>query len=108
MAARKPEDCDRLFGELANAGDFEGVVALYEEGASLVQQDGTVATGTAAIRAAIAAFAELRPRFDMNVTRIVRTGDDLAVLYNEWTMTATGPEGNEGLSARAPRPRTIG
>jgi hypothetical protein len=31
MQARTPEDCDRLFGEYVNAGEVEGVVALYEE-----------------------------------------------------------------------------
>ena len=29
----------------------------------------------------------------MNVGRIVKAGDDIAVLYNDWTLSATGPDG---------------
>jgi len=93
MAALSPEDCDRLFAEHINAGDVDGVAKLYEPRASLVQQDGSAATGTAAIRDALAGFAALRPRLSMNVTRVVRAGDDLAVLYNDWSLRGTGPDG---------------
>ena len=41
MPAGSPADCDRLFEQHVNAGDVEAVVALYEEGGSLVQRDGT-------------------------------------------------------------------
>jgi uncharacterized protein (TIGR02246 family) len=93
MAALSPEDCDRLFAEHINAGDLDGVAKLYEPRASLVQQDGSAATGTAAIRDSLAGFAALRPRLSMNVTRVVRAGDDLAVLYNDWSLRGTGPDG---------------
>jgi len=33
--ARQPEDLSRLLAERANAGDLEGMVALYEPGAVL-------------------------------------------------------------------------
>jgi uncharacterized protein (TIGR02246 family) len=94
MSARTPEDCDRLFGEYLNAGDLERLVALYEPRASLVQQDGSAATGTAALRDALGGFVAMKPRIRMNVTRVVRAGDDLAVLYNDWSLRAQGPDGN--------------
>ena len=35
----------------------------------------------------------MKPKVTMNVTKVVRAGDDLAVLYNEWSLTANGPDG---------------
>lgn len=50
--ARLPEDLGRLFLERANAGDVEGVVALYEPHAVLVGRPPAQAViGSAAIRA---------------------------------------------------------
>lgn len=93
MSARTPEECDALFATNINGGDLEGLVALYEPQASLVQQDGTAARGTAAIREGLAGFVAMKPKITMNVTKVVRAGDDLAVLYNDWSLTAKGPEG---------------
>ena len=47
--AREPEDLARLFHARANAGDAEGLVALYEPQAVLAAGD-VVATGTEEIR----------------------------------------------------------
>jgi uncharacterized protein (TIGR02246 family) len=90
MGARTPEDCDRLFAEHVNAGNLDGVVGLYEPGASLLQQDGSVVIGKSAIREALSGLISAGARFRMNVTRTILAGDDLAVLYNDWTMTAGG------------------
>ena len=35
----------------------------------------------------------MRPALRMNVKTVVRSGDDLAVLYNDWSMSARGPDG---------------
>ena len=94
MAANTPEACDRLFGEYTNAGDLDRLVGLYEPDASLVQHDGTPATGAAAIRESLAGLLAMKPRIQMNVTRVVRAGADLAVLYNDWSLVAEGPDGN--------------
>lgn len=93
MAARTPEETDQLFARYANGGDLAGLAALYEPRGCLVAQDGTVATGPAAIREALSGLVGARPQLRMNVHRVVRAGDDLAVLYNDWTMSATGPDG---------------
>jgi uncharacterized protein (TIGR02246 family) len=94
MPAHTAEGCDALFAQYLNAGDLDGLVALYEPCASLVQQSGTPASGTAAIRAGLAGFVAMQPRITMNVIRVVRSGDDLAVLYNDWSLSAKGPDGN--------------
>lgn len=101
-AARAPEDCDRLFGDRLNAGDADGLVALYEPSGTLVRQDGTAAVGHQAIREDIARIIALRPRITMNVVRVHSGGGDIAVLYNDWHATATDPDGNPiQLSGRA-------
>lgn len=94
MPAKTPEDVDRLFGEHLNAGDIDALVDLYEAGASLVQQDGEAATGHAAIRASLEPLFAARPAIRMNVVRVVR-GGDVAMLYNDFALSASGPNGEK-------------
>jgi ketosteroid isomerase-like protein len=49
--AMRPEDLTRLFVERCNAGDAEGVAALYEEDAVLAYPPGEQTVGREAIRA---------------------------------------------------------
>jgi uncharacterized protein (TIGR02246 family) len=93
MKPRTPEECDELFARHLNAGDLDGLVSLYEPRAVLVQQDRSIAAGTAAVREGLAGFVAMKPRITMNVIQVVRVGDDLAALYNDWSLTATGPDG---------------
>ena len=93
MAARTPEDCDRLFEEHVNAGEVEAVVALYEEGGSLVQHDGGVATGHVAVRGVIARLVAIQPKLRNDVVRVIQAGEDLALVYNNWSMSAKGRDG---------------
>jgi len=100
-APKAPEDCDRLFGEYATAGDIDGLLSLYEPGASLAAPDGSVAVGHDAIRASLAMFAQSSVRMQMNVVKVVR-GGDLAVLTNEWRATGRAPDGSPlDISGRA-------
>src|SRR5262245_55525736 len=85
--AGTPEDCDRLFGERLNAGDLDGLVALYEPNATLVRDDGSQATGTEAIRAELAKLLEMHPHITMNVLRVRKGGGDIAVLDDDWHAT---------------------
>ena len=39
------------------------------------------------------AMVAAKARLTMNVTKVLRGGDDVAVLYNDWRMTVTGPDG---------------
>jgi ketosteroid isomerase-like protein len=92
MAARTPEDCDRLFAEHLNAGELGAVVALYEEGATYVLRDG-VAAGPEAIRPVIERLIAGKPHLACHVGRVVRCGTGLALLYNDWTFSSPGPDG---------------
>lgn len=93
MPAKTPKQCDDLFARHIEAGDVDAVVALYEPKACLILESGTIARGSKAIRKAISIFASMKPRFKMNVGRVVKAGDDLAVLYNDWSLEATRPDG---------------
>ena len=93
MPAKTPEECDRLFEERINAGDLDGLVALYEPDATFVPQAGDTVHGTAAIRGALGEFVAMKPKLRMNVTRVIAIGKDLAMIYNDWTMTAGGQTG---------------
>jgi uncharacterized protein (TIGR02246 family) len=94
MSARTPEECDRLFAEHVNAGDVEALLALYEPGCALVKSDGTVATGQAAIHGVMARLIQMRPTIRTQVTKVVRTGEALAIVYNDWSLTAKGTDGS--------------
>jgi ketosteroid isomerase-like protein len=48
--ALAPEDLERLFVERVNAGDVDGLVALFEPDAVLASPPATVASGSEAIR----------------------------------------------------------
>ena len=61
--AMTPEDLTRLFVERSNAGDADGVAALYEEHAVLAYPPGSQTTGREAIRALWATVLASAPAF---------------------------------------------
>lgn len=95
MAATRPEACDALFEQHLNAGELDALVALYEDGATLLPEPGTVVTGRTAIREALGSLIAAGARIRMSVTHVLRSGDDLAVLYNDWSGTVTNDEGQQ-------------
>jgi uncharacterized protein (TIGR02246 family) len=99
MSAQAPEQCDELFGKYANARDLDNLVALYEEQASLMNEDGTAVNGTAAIRNTLQGIFATLPEatITMKVLRVAKAGDDLAVLYNDWSLVGKSTDGAEVL-----------
>ena len=97
MAANTPEDVDRLFGERVNAGDAAGVAALYEKDGVLVFQ-GTTFQGPEQIRGFLDRMTAAKAKITMNVKHVVRAGD-VAVLYNDWSMTVTDADGKTETSS---------
>ena len=63
--ATKPEDLTRLFVELANAGDAEGLAALYEPDAVVAFPPGQMTVGRAAIRALYEQMLAAKPHFEL-------------------------------------------
>jgi ketosteroid isomerase-like protein len=60
-AATEPNDLGRYFIERANAGDVDGLVALYEPDAVLAFPPGSLATGHARIREVYEGFVAAAP-----------------------------------------------
>jgi uncharacterized protein (TIGR02246 family) len=93
MTATTPEEVDRLFGERVNAGDVEGLVALYEPGATLITQDAGTLIGHASIRDYLRAMTSMKARIDMGTYRVFPAGDDLAVVHHDWQAIVTTVDG---------------
>lgn len=61
IVATDPNDLGKYFIERANAGDIDGLVALYEPDAVLAFPPGSVATGHAEIRKVYEQFVAAAP-----------------------------------------------
>jgi uncharacterized protein (TIGR02246 family) len=90
--ARSPEDVNRLFEARVNAGDIDGVVALYEPDATLVTAEGPL-VGHAAIRDFLQGLAAAQAEMDMGTYRVVPAGNDLAVIHHEWRANLATDDG---------------
>ena len=74
--AKKPNDLEKLFVERANAGDVEGLVALYEPDAIIADGDNVIAVGPRQIRAFFTQFLANRPQLEpSNQAPALRSGD---------------------------------
>src|SRR5437016_3264211 len=83
MAAETPRDLHRLFVERANAGDLDGLLALYEPEAVYVAPDGLQIRGAHAVRELLAQLLNSSPRFELVTKDVVRVGN-LALISSEW------------------------
>ena len=77
--ALDPQDLARYFVLRANAGDVEGLVALYEPDAALASPEGQITKGSGAIRRFYAAMLASRPRFAPGEQRPALQNGDLAL-----------------------------
>jgi ketosteroid isomerase-like protein len=77
--ATHPEDLSRLIVERLNAGDINGLVALYEPDAVLALPDGQTATGSDEIRKAYQRLVADRPTFEPGTQRPTLRSGDLAL-----------------------------
>ena len=73
--AVQPEDLGRFFIERANAGDVEGLVALYESDAVLAFPPGQVTTGSQALRQVFEQMVAGQPTFGGEAQPTLRNGD---------------------------------
>ena len=92
MSAQTPEQVHQLFAETLNAGDIDGLMALYEPEAVLVVQPGMTVTGTDQLREALGGFIALNGTISMTSLGAV-TGTDIAFLADRWSLEGTGPDG---------------
>ena len=77
--AKEPNDLEKFFVERANAGDVEGLVALYEPNAIVAYGSGKVAIGRNQIREFFIKFLANRPLLDPSVQAAALCSGDLAL-----------------------------
>src|ERR1700732_2493473 len=77
--ALDPQDLARLLVSRANAGDVEGMVALYEPDAALACGDGRIAVGTDAIRKFYTDLLATGRTFDLGEQRPAMLRESLAL-----------------------------
>lgn len=98
--ALEPEDLSRFLVERVNAGDVDGVVALYDEDAVLVLPDGNRAVGRDAIRASFEPLVASRARLTLGRQRPT-------VRYGDLALTSTLLDGG-GVTVEVARRRADG
>ena len=91
--AATPEEIHPLWEALANAGDLEGLVGLYEADATVVAQPGQPATGVDGIQEALGRLLAMGVRLSVEPEKVLRVGD-IALLSCTWTATGTAPDGS--------------
>jgi ketosteroid isomerase-like protein len=92
----KPEDITRFFVERSNAGDADGVAALYEDDAVLAYPPGGQTVGRAAIHELWASVLSSSPHFEPEDPLPTIMSGDLA-------LTSTIPKDGAGIRAQVVR-----
>lgn len=89
----KPEDWSGEFTRRLNAGDLEGVVALYDPAARFVPPDGSeTLAGRDRIRPVLAGLIAAKTQLRSQVLQTV-VADDIAILYSDFEGTQVGKSG---------------
>jgi uncharacterized protein (TIGR02246 family) len=91
MSARKPEEWPSVFDQKLNAGDLEGMIALYEVGAAFVRDSSELVVDRDNVRHELADLVRKRPQFESKVEQCVMV-DDIALLYTNFSVTMPGSE----------------
>ena len=94
MSVSDPAALPHLFAERASAGDIEGLIALYEDEATLVGPDGVAATGKQAIREHLEQLLAMTPRITPVHSRTMVVGD-IALMSGGWQLRLGTGEGGE-------------
>lgn len=93
MSNTTPDDVTMAFQKAFNAGDLDGLLALYEEDAVLAPQPGKRVTGKAAIRVALSELLGLKGKVEVEQKYTMQCGD-IALMQGSWRIQGTGPDGN--------------
>ena len=95
MSITSPEQMHGRFGKVANLGDAELLLSLYEPGATIAPPPGAPAATSEPAAEHIADLVAMRPRFTKVTTTKVFESGDIALLCSEWEAVMTDPDGNE-------------
>lgn len=92
MSPSNPAEPVNQLVKAINEVNLETAVAQYEAGASLVAQPGMTATGTNALRDALAGFIAMKPVLKTESYKIIQS-DDIALYISKWNLKGIGPDG---------------
>ncbi|MFM1989434.1 MAG: hypothetical protein RJA99_2391 [Pseudomonadota bacterium] len=90
--AATPEALVARFAQRFNAGDLDGLMALYAPGGVFVPAPGAGLGTPAAIREATAGFLAAKLPIELAVRHVYRTGD-LALAVVDWSIRGTAADG---------------
>ena len=82
-SAKEPNDLEKFFVERANAGDVDGLVALYEPNAVLVSGDGEQVVGMDGIREFLVDYLKNRPQLAPSVQAPALCSGSLALTSSQ-------------------------
>ena len=99
--AKTPEDITRLFVERVNAGDAEGLAALYEPDAVIAFPHGQLTVGHDAILALYEQMVSSKPKFEYEEPLTTLLSGDIA-------LTATEAQDDAGARAQVVRRQADG
>jgi enoyl-CoA hydratase len=94
MSVSDPAELPQLFAERASAGDIEGLMALYEDTATLVGPGGVAVAGKQAIRERLEQLLAMTPRITPTHSRTMVAGD-IALMSGDWQLRLGPGEGGE-------------
>ena len=94
MSVRNPQEIHAAFEKAFNAGDLDGVVALYEKDAVFVAGASRTVTGHSAIREVYQGYLAMRTSLTLETVAAFESGG-LALLHGRWSRKGKGPDGAE-------------
>src|ERR1700675_4593753 len=86
VCVNDPEQLGRLFAQRVNAGDLDGLIALYEDRATFLGPDGAGASGSDEIRGRLQDLLAMKPEITPTGSQVVTSGD-IALMSSRWRMT---------------------
>jgi len=94
MSVRNPQEIHAAFEKAFNAGDLDGVVALYEKEAVFVAGASRTVTGQSAIREVYQGYLAMRTSLTLETVAAFESGG-VALLHGRWSRKGKGPDGAE-------------
>jgi len=92
MPAPTPQNVQSQWAQAFNAGDLEGLMALYAPDACFVPQPGQPVQGHSAIREALQSFLSLGAKIELEADYVLEC-KDVALLRGRWHLTGKTPDG---------------
>ena len=92
MLATTPEQAVVLADEAFNRGDLDGMLAFYEEQATMLFEPGRPIRGKVALRGVLERLLALKPIAKHHETHVIEAGD-IALWMSRWSISGIGPDG---------------